>query len=528
MMRLFTVTLIGAFLLSACGSGSINPALATLTAATPSVPSISRNTTFYVDRNNGSDSYPGSKAKPWQSIQKCLNKVQPGDTCEIRGGTYNEALVFKNSGTNTARITIRNSNNEIVTIDSGNEKTLVTTGRIHFYTIEGLRFIADYPSTGQGDATIDLSANIWDGETTKDGGNNGFIFKDCYIEGAILFYGHDNLVENCELNGKGNWTNGLYDRFASSYDNTYRGNKIYDYTIRGIWTMQGTENITIEKNTVFDIGEIGIDCDGAWIPVNHCIVRNNKVYNVTGEGVGILLENAFDAVVEGNTIYNIVLGISTINYGINNPDSSYYVSSAEYREKNTNTVIRNNIIYFAGSDGILCKASPGGKALNNTIYETKQLNGYWAAIGLARYGNYYCHSWEIKNNIISQPEKYAIWYEGPHDGLDNLSVDYNLFDFNSSEPKFFWVEHTEESDTWYEYTLTQIQDQMQLERHSIIGNPLFVDANNSNFQLQANSPAIDIGFNLGNLNPYDINGSVRPQGAGYEIGAYEYSSDSLE
>ena len=59
---------------------------------------------------------------------------------------------------------------------------------------------------------------------------------------------------------------------------------------------------------------------------------------------------------------------------------------------------------------------------------------------------------------------------------------------------------------------------------------MFIDVNNGNYQLQSNSPAIDIGTDLGSLYSVDRLGVTRPQDgnnsstAEFDIGAYEYFS----
>ncbi|HEX7556214.1 MAG TPA: choice-of-anchor Q domain-containing protein [Leptolinea sp.] len=53
-------------------------------------------------------------------------------------------------------------------------------------------------------------------------------------------------------------------------------------------------------------------------------------------------------------------------------------------------------------------------------------------------------------------------------------------------------------------------------------DPKFVSS--TDFHLQSGSPAIDSGFNLGSVVPTDFDGVVRPQGAGNDIGAYEFKS----
>ena len=54
---------------------------------------------------------------------------------------------------------------------------------------------------------------------------------------------------------------------------------------------------------------------------------------------------------------------------------------------------------------------------------------------------------------------------------------------------------------------------------NINADPLFMG--NGNYHLSAGSPCIDAGTADG-APAYDIDGDARPQGAGYDIGSYEY------
>ncbi len=72
---------------------------------------------------------------------------------------------------------------------------------------------------------------------------------------------------------------------------------------------------------------------------------------------------------------------------------------------------------------------------------------------------------------------------------------------------------------------------------SITSDPLFLDLVSNNFRLQSTSPAKDAGIAISsgntynnyaawNGNPADHEGVVRPQGAGYDVGAYEFYAGS--
>jgi hypothetical protein len=57
--------------------------------------------------------------------------------------------------------------------------------------------------------------------------------------------------------------------------------------------------------------------------------------------------------------------------------------------------------------------------------------------------------------------------------------------------------------------------------HNFTNDPQFVNATGLDFHLRSTSPAIDAGLSIGQV-PDDFDGVHRPQGAAYDIGAYEY------
>jgi hypothetical protein len=73
-------------------------------------------TDFFVSPT-GSDSNPGTIAKPYLTIKKCATTTASGGTCELRAGTYHET-VTPNSG-----ITITSYDGESVTVDGSDPVT---------------------------------------------------------------------------------------------------------------------------------------------------------------------------------------------------------------------------------------------------------------------------------------------------------------------------------------------------------------------------------------------------------------------
>jgi len=102
----------------------------------------------------------------------------------------------------------------------------------------------------------------------------------------------------------------------------------------------------------------------------------------------------------------------------------------------------------------------------------------------------------IRNNICSQNLTYQILLEHP---VQNLVVDYNLIDgYRGYEGETLGTNYKE-------------------------GDPEFVDPAGSDFHLQGDSPAVDNGSSI-DAPGDDFDGNRRPQGEGYDIGAYEFLS----
>jgi hypothetical protein len=70
---------------------------------------------FYV-ATNGNDTQPGTQEQPLATIQAAVNKLQPGDTLQIRGGVYREMITFPRSGLPGKPITLRPYRGEKVVV----------------------------------------------------------------------------------------------------------------------------------------------------------------------------------------------------------------------------------------------------------------------------------------------------------------------------------------------------------------------------------------------------------------------------
>ena len=389
------------------------------------------------------------------SIQtQCLDVVKLGEFCQIAPGIYNESLTLKTSGTLSSPITLRCESKDC-TVNSGSAVTLQNGGKQSYYTFDGLRFISSMPE-GQFAFSINL-AKGWPSSYTATGGNTNMILRNCYVEGTVGFFGADNLVENCEFNGKSQQQNAITMRYAGSVGGVIQNNIIHDYTVRGVWVMGGASNTLVQNNTIYN-SKTGINCDGASVPVYDCNVVNNVIYNigVSGWGSGIFLEDAFGSLVEGNLVRDVKNGPSIFVqfYGAGSIEGWSTEGNIEYRDDPSNVVIKNNVLYNSTNSGIAVISTMKMTIDHNTFYNNGSPASIWFKTDRDDAGKEYPPKDEtITNNIY----KTILW----DDPAINL-VSYGNF----------------------------------------TGDPLFVNAAGGDFHLQANSPACGAGaFPCGTVPP---------------------------
>lgn len=73
----------------------------------------------FVDAAAGDDAGPGTKEKPWRTIQASLTRLEPGDTLVLRGGVYYENVYCAITGTKDKPITVRGYPGEVAVVDGG-------------------------------------------------------------------------------------------------------------------------------------------------------------------------------------------------------------------------------------------------------------------------------------------------------------------------------------------------------------------------------------------------------------------------
>jgi len=425
--------------------------------------------TYYVNGSTGNNSYnglypsfQGGSDGPWKTIQKAADTVPSGSH-----------LITVAAGTYAEKINETTSGTDV-----SNTLHYLANGTVNiqqfklsgnYIELEGFTITSVDCGNGVGGGVRVFG----DGCTVKS-----CIVQDCLRVGIIIEPGSDGAI--------------------------IRGNTIRRNASEGVYISDTTSNALLENNDISDTRCTVSGCSttravGVSIHGSGHIVRGNYIHDILfsnnpgcaphidafqtwNDGSG----DTTDCIFEKNHIYlmeDALSGVVTV-YGFMLAGSS-------------NITIRNNLIETWGGINTGGGGVSNLKIYNNTFRSSLSFtSAYWPkAMGIVSVATA-----EIYNNItVDFPYRH---YEISG---SNISYDYNLmWNSNSSTPALTG------------YTV-QAHDQRSV-------NPLFV-TNFTDFHLQLNSPCIDAGITVSQVTD-DFDGKQRPQGTGYDIGAYEFISAS--
>ena len=346
----------------------------------------------------------------------------------------------------------------------------------------------------------------------------------------------------------------------------------------GTWGYTGSSSasyIVIDNNSIHNLGDTGAasDQDAHCVVINgtadHVWVTYNTLQYCSGDAIQVEAQDGRRAF-----IHHIYYGKNVAHH---NRQSGGWVKNA------TDVIFSQNIahdfrdnsggpgvcfgfqygpeyVWFLFNEGYFCNIgigiagnsnSPGQNSfiIGNIIHDTQSqspTDPYNAGAMVIRGGtNVYVVNNTMYNvdagvnmppgtskvfyydNIISQrtnPSTYDLYTEG------SVALDVKNSIFSAAGPRF-----TTGNGTYT--TVAQFQSATGTGQGCSAGDPKFLNAGAQNFSLQATSPAIDSGMVASVYSTFlsrygidiskDIAGTTRPQGNAYDIGAYEFVSNSL-
>ena len=193
--------------------------------------------TYYV-ATNGNDSNTGSSTVPFQTIQKGLSVLAPGDTLVIRDGTYSGS---SNNFTNLPN----GSSGQYITIMTENEGNVIITADLkmakddQYLIFQGLRFHAENQKNIYGNHLKFFRTEFKNGPPPGNTvalaiGTNDFtpgasyiLLEDCWVHGyggryKILVYNSDHVIlRRVVVRHDGSGASGIPNADITIYDSNF-------------------------------------------------------------------------------------------------------------------------------------------------------------------------------------------------------------------------------------------------------------------------------------------------------------------
>jgi Right handed beta helix region len=486
----------------------------------------STTTSFLYVSTHGNDSNPGTKEKPFQTVQHAADVAKPGDTIDVRGGKYCERLAVTSSGNATqGYITFRSEPGETAILDGScltpevGDSPMVALRNASYVKIEHLE-VGNYRTAdptrvpagiriyGHGSHIEILDNNVHNIEQTYQGregpghGANGF---------GIAVYGTDATTPISDLIVDGNEVHNL--QTGSSESLVLNGN---------------VTNFRVTHNRVHNNNNIGIDIigfehtapDPSVDRARDGVVAENHVYDITSRGNpayrddansdGIYVDGGTRVVIERNIINNVDFGIE--------------LASEHFHRDTSHIIARNNLIYSCHTAGISIggydekRGSTHDTAIvNNTLYKNDAWHTGTGEIQM----QFYLRNNIFKNNIvyIGDSNEALRSRSGRMDpNTPTVTFDHNLYYSPAGANRVKWSLDGKDYSSFQEYVKATGED-----RDSKFADPKFVDHAAHNFHLQKDSPAIGSGVNLGPdiVGKDDLDGNPRCDSSKIDIGCYQ-------
>jgi parallel beta-helix repeat protein len=544
-------------------------------------------TTYYVS-TTGSDSNSGSSSSPFATWQKGLNTAVAGDTVQVQAGTYrNQTVSFPHSGTSGHPITLAGASGATVilkgstvvsawVLDSGS--TYRSDGWTHYYGswsasphdardearnqlfVNGvyIQEVATKAAMFAGSFFIDQSAQKIYLRLSDGSSPSGKTVEVTSTAGPLLTTNSQNCVslQNLQFQHCANLPQGSAAVQMTAGNNCTAASCTVQWAAGAGFELAGSEN-TVTGCVFNHNGQLGMHSSAA---VN-CLVQNcetssnntlaGKQFDVGWEAGGNKFAETNGFVLDHHLAHDnygsgIWFDVDNEDATITNCTTYLNMQGIQYEISYT-ALIANNLCYnnrLQGSDinspsgqGIYISSSAGCLVYNNVCWgnDTRGVNVGGPLRDDGKGSTVYSYANELFNNICvqnqvanSSAKDYAIPVSTTADpGLTNTVVpfsrnlsDYNLF-YRNDTHSFFSAGGTVYS------TLASYQSATGEDLHSVWGDPLFVNSAGADFHLAYTSPGVDAGTALSDVLT-DHDGVSRPQGFGYDIGAYEKPALAFE
>lgn len=529
---------------------------------------------YYVSQTDGNDSYTSEQAQnpatPWKTLGKADDLTyQPDDTIFLkRGDSWKESFEPLGSGTTTHKIVITAYGTGAKPIITGRDTIsgwsstaswTNSSGNIWYITIGSLvsKFRVwingteqrkaqhvtwiDATDTFADSAEVDRlylycvgnPATVYAGGSIESGwirstpvyinSVNHYKLKYLDIRGgyySVRLRGADGIViDSCDIGNSSTQFGLLGERIVSPVnqsDSCTVSNCLFDTDneLTSDWEVKYTENglevyggniWNIYNNTFKNWGHAGIYVLTATAATNHGINIYNNFFTAPdisyGRGLNVdcLDQNCTDLKIFRNLIRN-----TPVCSQINNDGTEFYyniidtVTDASFRPG------YGAGIHITGYSG---NTHPINMKFYNNVFANCNDQGIYISWAVGRNSN---HDNEFINNIFYNNGSSSLYVMNSDSIYNNTFKNNIIYKNGSSTPVYY------RGSTISVETFNTSDTKGDVISDNIGGNPMF----DSGFELNAASPAINAGIDVGLTEDYE--GKPVPYGALPDIGAYEF------
>jgi len=293
--------------------------------------------------------------------------------------------------------------------------------------------------------------------------------------------------------------------------------------------MRSVEGCEIVDNYIYDVRDVAVTTS------RNAYVGYNKIYKVCK---GIVasdnstvefneIERLYGWDMEQDNDYTRFFGSNIIfrNNYMHGTDRSElwqgahvdFFQTFDTSRGSQHIIIENNICIGPVSQGMMFNGEKQHDSYDFTIR-----NNVFAKISAWGMCAHEIRDVKIYNNVFSEINTHGIGLRTGSTGIVKNNIFYNIY---GNSKKYYGGIIEAENNIVYEEG--KPYDPADYPNDLVNVDPLFMDTAINNFRLQASSPGIDTGINLGATGfDYDITGTLRPQGLSWDIGCYEYTGDS--
>jgi hypothetical protein len=493
------------------------------------LPVLAAEQTYYVDNTASGNNDGTSWGDAWESFSDIdWNIILPGDTIYISGGTtsqtYDEVLRIRASGDETGYITIQ------VGQDPGHNGTVVITGAEHW----GVLFDGSTQSVDDQCHYVILSGQVGDESEPRIRVSNP-IGSGVYLSRNV----NHIIIEYVEMSHNGDTIDAHHGLRTNSVTTPLEGE---------------IRHCVFHDNLADDI-----HMSGAYPPATRFgqfAIHHNEFYNYNDDCIEIALggvdiySNVFHdrrAIQSGhpdniqaygdyyrvfdNFFYNM---LRTGEAGGN--ANLYFHPTLERAGSHCSHLYAYNNVFYedrtpapnAGTEAVQMGFGYDITSLSDVIFVNNTIVGPWGlgvAINFADLQPDDVENVVIENNIFSDCERRSNGYFvalgfsdtslsfGPHGSGADVIIDYNSYSDSLGRSSYIYNAHT---------TYDAFRTSTGCQEHGTTALP---DLAPDFRPAGDDSPVVEAGVSFSQYFAVDKAGHTRPQGAGWDIGAYEFVPD---